>query len=95
MKQSVPNVTRAIKFVSRNTVLPITSGNSGAGPSRFSFRLPIQDDSGTAPIPPTFYAASADLQVEVMYSLSVTLTRRGLHKDERSGRPVVIAQPVF
>lgn len=82
MKQSIPNVTRTIKFVSRIMFLPVTSGNSDAGPSRFSFRLPIRDDSGTAPIPPTFYAASADLQVEVMYSLSVTLTRRGLHKDE-------------
>lgn len=83
MKQSIPNVTRTTRFIFRTVDLPVSSGDSGAdtGPRQFAFALPIRDDSETAPIPPTFYAASADLQVEVRYSLNVTLTRRGLHKD--------------
>ncbi|KAG8946799.1 hypothetical protein FRC04_011455 [Tulasnella sp. 424] len=90
MKQSIPNVTRTTKSVFRTVNLPVSSGDSGSdtGPRHFALGLPIWDDSETAPIPPTFYAASADLQVEVRYSLNVALTRRGLHKDDSLVIPV-------
>ncbi|KAG9018815.1 hypothetical protein FRB90_009285 [Tulasnella sp. 427] len=82
MKQSIPNVTRTTRFISRTVILPLTSGETDVTARHFSFRLPIRDDSDMGMIPPTFYATSADLQVEVRYALIVTLTRRGLRKDD-------------
>lgn len=82
MKRSIPNVSNVMTLFSRTVLLPPPAAEHSGAP--FTIQLPLNDDRKIGPLPPTFHAASADLLVEVKYTLTVNLTRRGLHKDERS-----------
>lgn len=79
MKRSIPNVVTRIPIFSRTAHLPVDTGQTG-----FTMQFPTSADSvDEEPLPPTFHAASADTEVEVKYTLTVVLTRKGFHKDER------------
>ncbi|KAG8925722.1 hypothetical protein FRC02_009460 [Tulasnella sp. 418] len=80
MKRSIPNITTSKTFLSRilNVNLPSTVPHQ----QHFSFTFPSRDDTNSAYLPPTFFAASTDTEVDVRYTVKVHVRRKAFRKQE-------------